>query len=468
MRAFRLAAGILAVCACSASTAHAVEGVLGLPVDIGGYLRFDKRFVVESENGKLTYDGVPQFPMYHQAYLQLKAKPNEHVEVKLSGVLRYYDFMVSKDLYGLQKTEEGFPLEPLLWEAYVDIFGLGTDRLDVRVGKQRIAWGTADKFNPTDNLNPLDLTDFMAFGERVPSWAIHAELTIIEERLKLTGVLVAGASAVSLPRYAKLPITSAMTSSMEVPEGVNIGNIAVDFKQPPYDGQHTMQALKLGGNLAGVDWSLSYFHGYMDLPIQTNVKVDLASLDPLTLDVLATTELPEEHVLGMDLAGEFLTVGWWAEAAVTFPNEVKTTYQSEFFAKDPDVVLKRQPYIKYTLGLDYTMPWGTYLNFQFIQGFFTERSWQQLDHYFLLTLRQKFLNEALTLQAAVMWETDQFRDIANNYGVVFTPEIAWKPYDGIDLIVGYLGVWTAASPGKSLTLGMYKDDQAYLKIKASF
>ncbi len=467
MRSILQAVSVLALCATSAP-ALAGEGPLGVDLDVGGYLRFDKRFVVETRDGKLAYDGVPQFPVYHQAFLQLKAKPGSNVEAKLSAALRYYDFMIAKDLYGLQKSEELFPLEPLLWEAYVDVFGLGTDRLDLRIGKQRIAWGTADRFNPTDNLNPLDLTDFMSFGERVPTWAIHAELSIIEEKLGLTGVLLAGPSAVSLPRYAGLPFNAAMTGSMTLPEGVALGNVAVEFKPPPFDGKHTMQALKAHGSLAGVDWSVSYFHGYMDLPIQTHVRFDLASPNPMTLDVQATTELPEVNVLGLDLAGEVLTVGWWAEAAVTFPTEVLTTYESALFAKDPDVALKKQPYLKYTLGLDYTMPWGTYLNFQFIQGFFTERSWQNLDHYFLLTLRHKLFNEKLSVQVAVMWETDQFRDIAHNYGVVLMPELTWKPYDNIDLVLGYLGVWSAASPGNSLTLDMYKDDQAYLKVKASF
>lgn len=460
MRSIRLAAGILVVCASSASTARA-EGLADLPIDFSGYLRFDKRFLVEEA-------GVPQFPIYHQAFLQLKAKPAENVEAKLSGALRYYDFMVAKDLYGLQRAGGLAPVEPLLWEAYVDVFGLANDRLDLRVGKQRIAWGTADRFNPTDNLNPLDLSDFLAFGERLPSWAIKADLSIIEERLQLTAVLLAGPSAVSLPRYANLPIAAGMTSSMALPPGMALGDLQVAFKQPAYDFRHTMQALKAGGNLMGVDWSVSYFHGYMDLPIQTNVKLDMVSMAPPTLDVLVTTELPEVNVVGADLAGELFTVGWWAEAAVTFPHEVKTTYDSALFVKEPDVALSKQPYVKYTVGLDYTMPWGTYLNFQFIQGFFTERSWRQLDHYFLLTLRQKLLGEGLMLQASVIWETDQFRDIPHNYGVVVIPELTWKPYDSVEFALGYLGAFTAVSPGNSLTLAMYDDDQAYLKVKASF
>ena len=229
-----------------------------------------------------------------------------------------------------------------------------------------------------------------------------------------------------------------------------------------------MQALKARGSLEGVDWSLSWFHGTMDLPIQTRVRLDLASMSPLILDVLATTELPEVNVLGADLAGELFTVGWWAEAALTFPEEVRTTWESPLFAREPDLALRKQPYLKYTLGLDYTFSGGTYLNFQFVQGFFTERGWKQLDHYVLLTLRHKFLHDSLVLQAALVWETDQFRDIAHNYGLVVMPELTWKPSDSIDLVVGYMVVDARVSPGNALTLSMYKDDQAYLKAKASF
>ena len=42
-----------------------------------------------------------------------------------------------------------------LREAYVD---LRLKRWDVRIGKQIIAWGRADRINPTDNLTPRDFT----------------------------------------------------------------------------------------------------------------------------------------------------------------------------------------------------------------------------------------------------------------------------------------------------------------------
>lgn len=104
MNSLRTAASILAIFAGSASTARAA-GLADLPIDVSGTLRFDKRLIVETDKGALVYEGVPQFPMYHQAFLQLKARPSEHVEAKLSGVLRYYDFMVVKELSGCRRAK---------------------------------------------------------------------------------------------------------------------------------------------------------------------------------------------------------------------------------------------------------------------------------------------------------------------------------------------------------------------------
>src|SRR5581483_9244178 len=47
--------------------------------------------------------------------------------------------------------------------AYVDIYKL-LPHLDLRMGRQVVVWGTADKFNPTNNLNSLDFSDPLLFG----------------------------------------------------------------------------------------------------------------------------------------------------------------------------------------------------------------------------------------------------------------------------------------------------------------
>ncbi len=69
----------------------------------------------------------------------------------------------SSDLYN-KGIVDPYNLE--VREAYVQLFGFLTKNLDLTIGRQRIIWGTADKLNPTDNLNPLDLEDILDFGRR--------------------------------------------------------------------------------------------------------------------------------------------------------------------------------------------------------------------------------------------------------------------------------------------------------------
>jgi hypothetical protein len=76
----------------------------------------------------------------------------------------------SSDLYN-KGIVDPYNLE--IREAYVQLYGFLTKNLDLTIGRQRIVWGTADKLNPTDNLNPLDLEDILDFGRRRGSDAIN-------------------------------------------------------------------------------------------------------------------------------------------------------------------------------------------------------------------------------------------------------------------------------------------------------
>ena len=75
----------------------------------------------------------------------------------------------SSDLYN-KGIIDPYNLE--IREAYVQLYGFLTKNLDVTIGRQRIVWGTADKLNPTDNLNPYDLEDVLDFGRHRGSDAI--------------------------------------------------------------------------------------------------------------------------------------------------------------------------------------------------------------------------------------------------------------------------------------------------------
>jgi hypothetical protein len=121
-------------------------------------------------------------------------------------------------------------------EAYLDI-----DRgdLSLRVGRQIIAWGRADRINPTDSLSPRDFTLLQPDDE--------------DQRNGLDAVRA---------RYALTPSLS--LSAIGARFGANVvpqGSLPANLARASNPGQSEW-ALKLDHNGDGVDWSVSYFDGF--------------------------------------------------------------------------------------------------------------------------------------------------------------------------------------------------------------
>lgn len=171
-----------------------------------------------------------------------------------------------------------------LREAYLD---LRLGRVDVRAGRQVVAWGRADGINPTDNITPRDLTLL------VPDDA--------ERRI--------GTSGVRATAYAAGLAFSALWFPEFRPHRFALPT------PPPYvrfrdDDAHWpsetwgMRVERAGG---AVDWSASYLHG-----------LDLApDLSGVASGSGATIRLEHRpmRVVGMDAAANLGRVGLRAEAA---------------------------------------------------------------------------------------------------------------------------------------------------------
>jgi hypothetical protein len=176
-------------------------------------------------------------------------------------------------------------------------------------------------------------------------------------------------------------------------------------------------------------------------------------VDPLVGMVMG---FPEIQVLGFDLAGEFRSVGFWGEMALFFPEEIKV---------GPNVLLSDQPYLKYTIGLDYTFKNRVYLEAQYVHGFLTERGRGNLSNFIMVTLERKFLNDDLTLSMSGGMSIKSWDKIKDTFGTLFIPEISYRTFGSLELSLSlYL------FDGKSGTLlGNMKDmDQIVFEIKRSF
>ncbi|MDQ7054066.1 MAG: hypothetical protein Q9P14_14720 [candidate division KSB1 bacterium] len=99
-------------------------------------------------------------------------QPGEKVYAFASLDVRFYDLPRVRSLTGLENLNRQYPTDLSVWEAYIDVYGFVLDNFDLRIGKQRLNWGTADRLNPTDNLNPDDFSDLVNFAEKVPTWAV--------------------------------------------------------------------------------------------------------------------------------------------------------------------------------------------------------------------------------------------------------------------------------------------------------
>jgi hypothetical protein len=120
-------------------------------------------------------------------------------------------------------------------EAYVDF---DAEPFSLRAGRQIIAWGRADRINPTDSLSPRDFT-----------------LLVPDDEQQRNGI-----DALRL-RYAinpELSVTAVVAKSEAhvTPAGSLPPNLVL--AEPPRD---TEWALKLDHSGSGSDWSVSYFDG---------------------------------------------------------------------------------------------------------------------------------------------------------------------------------------------------------------
>jgi len=438
-------------------------------VDVKGFLSVDKRFLVPKSH-------TPIIDFYNNLQVEARAKPAEKVSALASLDVRYYDFpRPANNLESLQEINTPTPAEFNLWEGYIDINGFLFKDLDLRVGKQRIAWGTADKLNQTDNLNPDDYSDPLDFGRKFPSTAFLATYYIKD--WQLIGAWVPTIRPALLPTSG-FNLEALMPSNFsQLPGNITFipGNIKTEY--PSFTLPHSMGALKVKGQLLNTDFSVSYFHGYDDTPLPAQVSI--TNLTPAEVSADVTLKLPDIDVIGFDLAGELFTIGFWAEGAALFPGEeIQVAVQAEdtnlqplidaLLPEEGIVALKDQPYFKYTVGGDYTFKNGIYLNCQYMHGFFTEAGVDNLGNYFIGRAERKFLHDKIKpsfsggLAAMALTSRKRFEDTLTYFLV---PEIQYLGIDNLEVTLGYFAI-----AGKKGTIfgSMTDQDQIYLKAKLSF
>ncbi|RLC51564.1 MAG: hypothetical protein DRI23_04740 [Candidatus Cloacimonadota bacterium] len=424
-------------------------------IDWSGYFQTDNRALIKGKHNFSWHE--------YRLGLQMEAYPSNNTHFFSEVWLRTIGNSNTQSSSDLSEIDKIASSNLYFKEAYLDVYGFLCKDIDVRIGRQRITWGTADKLNPTDNLNPDDLEDMWDFGRHLSSDGLKATYYLGDYEL----------SAVYIPKFtpAVLPggeWATALSPSFDLPTGLVLRNYSDKIIMPENNlKEQSIIGTKFSGNLLNYDLSVSYIYGRDYLPLINKAKS--TPVDALgTIDISAEMIFPRMHIAGFDLAGTLGNIGIWAETAVFFPEEILlSTDLSELgMGIQETIALDDEPYIKYVFGGDYTFTNGIYVNAQYLHGFIHERGTDNLEDYLMFGLEKKFFEEKLKIMPLNGGlEIKDFDDFKENYAVIFTPEITYYPYDNVELILG-----THIIDGKeSSTFGKMNDsDDIYFKAKVSF
>ncbi len=429
---------------------------------LSGELLTDQRFLLKSPNDWAWNE--------NRLTLKLEKKINDNSKFYSEVWIRNIGLPQvnsSADLYNKGIID---PYNMEIREAYVQLFGFLTKNLDVKIGRQRIVWGTADKLNPTDNLNPYDFEDVLDFGRHRGSDAISFDYYFGTDF---------SLQAVYIPFFqpANMPVGifgTVLSSEMEMPPGLTLKDFDNQVNMPKYNlGESSTAGIKFKGFAAGFDFSLSYVWGRDGMPVSTYntiIPVDLQG----GVSVHSDLSFFRTHIFGADMAGSIGGLGVWAEAAAFLPeNEVVMTNDLSAIPLPPGVpsitdtlVLKKETYVKFILGADYNFANGSYLNFQYMHGFINERGSDNLNDYFFLRYDMKFFDDKLRLSPINGgYIISDWDNISNNYAVVYVPEVAYMATDDVEIT---LSAAVFDGKGGNLFANFVDYNMLMFKIKYSF
>lgn len=428
----------------------------------------------------------------------------------------HVSFVGDIELIWLQRSERELSLADLTlrsgmdpWRiecdaAYVDIRDI-LPGLDARIGRQIVQWGSADLFNPTSLLNADDLEDRTLFREPIASEMIRLDYTYLPERegwlseISLTFVWVPIFRPAQLPGSAMLPIRDASEEIPVVEDDVRgqierlrglvrglLDDPDVHAEVPELSLDDSQVGARVQVRMGETDFSLTYFRGNDDIPVFR--RADAFVNDPdgsPTIGSNVTLAYPRMQALGFDMSGQvpFLDdMGFWLEGAVMFPERMPLTFA---FPPLPPIlptetvfegssVLDR-PFLKLTVGLDYSFNQYFFLLVQFIHGMINEFGAGNMSNILLAGLDVKLWSDRILLRLFGLIQLDfldeaisgqPFGDWEDQLSGNLFPMLRLNPWGNLDFDLG--AVIPLGSRGSYFGQPATGTTEVFLRARASF
>lgn len=334
-----------------------------------------------------------------------------------------------------------------LQQAYVDYY---SRHLDVRFGKQTIAWGKADELNPTDILNPQNLAN-TAEDKSVRKIG----LTMLKTDWRYGDFTLTGIWKPEFD-YMKIPEPGSRWGFLSLPES----GILPEPTLPGGKLSDTEYAFKLARTGALFDFSISYCSAW------DHIYTPKLTLDPATQQ-LQIEELcfHRTKMIAADFAGSIASVGVWGEGAFFLTEDDEGT--------DPEI---KNPYLQLIVGTDYTFACDITVNIQYYREEITkidddEEKSSERDMISKLGLGLP-LDEAISFRVeksfgfgeAYAAELFGIVDLGDR-GMQMGPKFSFKPEDALKVEMGAL---VFMGDDDSLFGRFDRNDVVYLKCTYSF
>lgn len=310
---------------------------------------------------------------------------------------------------------KGTDKQYLMREAYADY---ATDAWDFRVGRQIIAWGRADRINPTDNLTPRNFRILVPEDDDNRFGALAAKARYTFGDYSVTGIWLPDFRANVLP----FPEQAGVSFEEDVPNS------------------HRAFATKFERSGKDVDWSVSYYDGF-DL----NPDISVKSVAPSG----AMTMLLSHHryrVLGADAAtalGRYGLRGEFAYARTDDSNGDDPFIKNPFFWGVMGVErtffsylnVNLQYFVRYVTKFDDPSNVNPALRDVALTQAVISNQRDRAQHGFTFRISNKWMNETLEGEVAGMWDFTR-----NGYllrpKVIYAINDKWKAVAGFDYYGG--------------------------------
>jgi hypothetical protein len=183
-------------------------------------------------------------------------------------------------------------------------------RIDLLAGYARIAWGKLDEIQPTDVINPLDVSRFFFEGRS------EARLPMLTARARVHVTDAVSIDAVYLPDFRRgrfdqldeptspfnLPLAIAEDPIVCLAIGCPPAAVTITNRAPAFTANHAQGGVRLSATSGRVDWSLAAFRGFEPFGLYT-----LDAVPPPAVPAVAIV-YPRFTMIG----GDFETVrGEW-------------------------------------------------------------------------------------------------------------------------------------------------------------